>query len=67
MACAQCHTHKFDPIQQTEYYQFMAFLNNADEPTLECHSGPSLSNAVAATADRGSQAGLVDRFPVELN
>ena len=30
--CAQCHTHKYDPIQHTEYYQLMAFLNNADEP-----------------------------------
>jgi hypothetical protein len=34
VGCAQCHTHKFDPIPQREYYQFMAFLNNADEPAL---------------------------------
>ncbi len=32
VGCAQCHTHKFDPITHREYYQFMAFLNNADEP-----------------------------------
>ena len=31
MACAQCHTHKFDPIQHTEFYGTLAFLNNADE------------------------------------
>ena len=30
--CAQCHTHKFDPITHREYFQMMAFLNNADEP-----------------------------------
>ena len=35
IGCAQCHTHKYDPIQHTEYYQFMAFMNNADEPKLE--------------------------------
>ncbi|MFM8360943.1 MAG: DUF1549 domain-containing protein, partial [Verrucomicrobiota bacterium] len=35
LGCAQCHTHKYDPIQQREYYGVMAFLNNADEPELE--------------------------------
>ncbi|MFN0076548.1 MAG: DUF1553 domain-containing protein [Prosthecobacter sp.] len=34
IGCAQCHDHKFDPISQREYYQFFAFLNNQDEPTL---------------------------------
>lgn len=29
--CAQCHTHKFDPITHTEYYQLFAFLNNTYE------------------------------------
>jgi hypothetical protein len=32
MACAQCHTHKYDPISQEEYFQMFAILNNtADE------------------------------------
>jgi hypothetical protein len=35
LMCAQCHTHKYDPITQREYYQFMAFLNNADEPVMD--------------------------------
>jgi hypothetical protein len=34
LGCAQCHTHKFDPITHSDYYRFMAFLNNADEPEL---------------------------------
>lgn len=29
--CAQCHTHKFDPLTQDEYYGMFAFLNNAYE------------------------------------
>ncbi|MEX2186438.1 MAG: PSD1 and planctomycete cytochrome C domain-containing protein [Pirellulales bacterium] len=31
LGCAQCHSHKFDPITQREYYGFFALLNNADE------------------------------------
>ncbi len=30
-ACAQCHTHKYDPISQTEYFQMFAFLNNTED------------------------------------
>jgi mono/diheme cytochrome c family protein len=29
--CAQCHTHKFDPITHEEYYGMFAFLNNSYE------------------------------------
>lgn len=32
--CAQCHTHKFDPITHHNFFQMMAYLNNADEPDL---------------------------------
>ena len=34
LACAQCHTHKYDPFTQQEYYQFLSFFNsNADAST----------------------------------
>jgi cytochrome P450 len=29
--CAQCHSHKFDPLTQDEYYGMFAFLNNCYE------------------------------------
>lgn len=35
LVCANCHTHKFDPIPQTEYFGLFALLNNADEPELD--------------------------------
>ena len=41
VGCAQCHTHKFDPIPQKEYYQLFAIFNQTEdsdrgdeEPTL---------------------------------
>jgi len=31
MTCAQCHTHKYDPIAQKEYYQLFDFLNQTED------------------------------------
>jgi hypothetical protein len=28
MSCAQCHSHKYDPLSQHEYYQSLAIFNN---------------------------------------
>jgi hypothetical protein len=42
MGCAQCHSHKYDPISQKEFFQVYAILNNTvdadrgdEEPTIE--------------------------------
>ncbi|MBI1321440.1 MAG: DUF1553 domain-containing protein [Candidatus Hydrogenedens sp.] len=31
MACAQCHTHKYDPLTHREYYEFAAFFNQTED------------------------------------
>ena len=31
VACAQCHTHKFDPITQEEYYKLYAIFNQTED------------------------------------
>jgi mono/diheme cytochrome c family protein len=65
MACAQCHTHKYDPITQTEYYRFFALLNNTEdadrspeEPFLRIISEEQereLGDAERALADVGAR------------
>lgn len=36
--CAQCHTHKFDPITHEEYYRMFSFLNNSHEASMVAYS-----------------------------
>ena len=31
LGCTQCHSHKFDPISQSDYYSLTAFFNSIDE------------------------------------
>lgn len=31
VGCARCHSHKFDPISQRDYYRLFAFFNNVPE------------------------------------
>ncbi len=31
MACAQCHTHKYDPFTQEEYFKLYAILNQSED------------------------------------
>lgn len=35
LICARCHTHKYDPILQREYYGLYAFFNQLDEPVMD--------------------------------
>lgn len=51
IGCAQCHTHKFDPVTQKEYYQLFSFLNNQDEPSLKVY--PKDIDPEQLSAERG--------------
>jgi hypothetical protein len=66
LQCAQCHTHKFDPIQHQDYYRFMAFLNDCDEPTVSIPDAAIAEKRRSIKAKISSlEAALVDEFPVE--
>jgi hypothetical protein len=66
LGCTQCHTHKFDPIPHREYYQLMAFLNNADEPEMPVPV-PELAQRRRAVEEKIAKlvADLPNRFPLE--
>ncbi len=64
VGCAQCHTHKFDPLPQRDYYRLMAFLNNADE--IEIAVPKRDLQAERKTLERqiaALEAQLPERFP----
>ena len=65
MQCAQCHTHKYDPIPHKEYYSMMAFLDNADEPELELPNADQ-QRSVTERAAKADQllAALALKWPV---
>ncbi|HRQ89761.1 MAG TPA: DUF1549 and DUF1553 domain-containing protein, partial [Bacteroidia bacterium] len=50
MACAQCHSHKYDPITHEEYYRFFAFFNNLPESgVVDYRSGQGCAFGSGAT------------------
>ncbi len=66
LSCAQCHTHKYDPITHSEYFGLLAFLNNSDEPTYRL---PDAAKDAKAELRRESairkQKGLAALWPVD--
>ena len=47
IGCAKCHSHKFDPITQTEYYQFYGIFNQ----TADSDKGDEYPTLAAPTPD----------------
>jgi hypothetical protein len=53
VGCAQCHTHKYDPITQREYYGLFAFFNTSREVDLPA---PLSGNEAALAKARAAYA-----------
>ena len=58
IACAQCHTHKFDPITQEEFFKLFAILNQTEDadrgdesPRLELFTGEQRTQKTQWLAD----------------
>ncbi len=41
LTCSRCHDHKYDPIEQKDFYRLFAFFNNIDEAGLGPNNGNS--------------------------
>jgi hypothetical protein len=48
--CAQCHSHKYDPFTQEDYYRMFAFLNNSHETQLVVYTPQEQSQITALHA-----------------
>ena len=51
MNCAQCHSHKFDPISNKEYYQFYALFNQTEDSD-KADESPTMPLATAAEREQ---------------
>jgi len=73
MACAQCHTHKFDPITNEEYFKFFAFFNNTEDadrrdesPLIQIFTDEQKANRVAWEAESTELEKLLSTSTPEL-
>jgi mono/diheme cytochrome c family protein len=62
VGCAECHTHKYDPITQKEFYQLYAFFNSTDDRDI---AAPLPSQWSQATREQQALARARERGPLK--
>ncbi|MBL9124646.1 MAG: PSD1 domain-containing protein [Planctomycetaceae bacterium] len=73
MACAQCHTHKYDPFTQREYFQLFAIFNNTADtdtndlaPTIEAPTPEMVAETARLRAEMAAVRQVLDTATPEL-
>lgn len=65
LGCAQCHTHKYDPVSQLDYYRFLALMNDAEELEIDVPLPDLAAERQRLTARIDELLkGLPDEFPI---
>jgi hypothetical protein len=63
--CAVCHSHKFDPLSQKEFYSLYAFFNSAADPGFDGNKQLTAPTLKLPTADEATRLAALDaRLPV---
>ena len=67
LECARCHDHKYDPVQQKDYFQLYAFFNSINEAGQAPYSGMASPTVILPSTDaEASLAALrAERAPLE--
>ena len=60
MGCARCHDHKYDPIEQREFYEFYAFFNSIDELGLDGVDGNAVPKLQLPDRSQQGRLGQLD-------
>ncbi len=59
IGCAKCHSHKYDPITQVDYYRFYALFNQSEDADLPTDAPLlSLPTSEQTAVQAGAQAAL---------